>query len=174
MKKKLFTSKIKTLLIVAVALAIVTTVVVAVSGGTTAGENLVGTILSPIRSGVAAIDRQALRIYNYIFSYESLAAENAELKRQILDMQEDVRTAQQLQREKEDLLNSRRVMLVQDKLGDLCVATGEYTQARQWYALGLAASESWYAKLPNLRTLNDLCRCQLSMAWAAEYLKDYH
>jgi len=81
---------------------------------------------------------------------------------------------QQLQREKEDLLNSRRVMLVQDKLGDLCVATGEYTQARQWYALGLAASESWYAKLPNLRTLNDLCRCQLSMAWAAEYLKDYH
>jgi len=101
MKKKLFTSKIKTLLIVAVALAIVTTVVVAVSGGTTAGENLVGTILSPIRSGVAAIDRQALRIYNYIFSYESLAAENAELKRQILDMQEDVRTAQQLQRENE-------------------------------------------------------------------------
>ena len=32
MKKKLFTSKIKTLLIVAAALAIVTTVVVAVSG----------------------------------------------------------------------------------------------------------------------------------------------
>ena len=66
MKKKLLTSKIKTLLIAAVALAIVTTVVVAISGGTTVGENLVGTLLQPLRSGVAAIDRQALRIYNYI------------------------------------------------------------------------------------------------------------
>ena len=99
MKKKLFTSKIKTLLIVAVALAIVTTVIVAVSGGTTVGENLVGTLLQPLRSGVAAIDRQAVRYYNYIFSYEALEAENKALKQEILDMQEDVRTAQELQRE---------------------------------------------------------------------------
>ena len=62
MKNKLFTSKIKTLLIVAVALAIVTTVVAAVAGGTTPAENLVGNLLAPIRSGVASIDRQALKI----------------------------------------------------------------------------------------------------------------
>ncbi len=99
MKKKLFTSRIKTLLIVAVALTIVTTVVVAISGGTTTSENVVGTLLSPIRSGVAAIDRQVLKVYNYIFSYEKIAAENEELKRQILEMQEDIRTAQELQRE---------------------------------------------------------------------------
>ncbi len=103
MKKKLLTSKIKTLLILAVALAIVTTVVVAVSSGVTAGENIVGTLLAPIRSGVAAIDRQAVRLYNYIFSYETLEAENAALQQQILDMQEDVRTAQQVQRENERL-----------------------------------------------------------------------
>ena len=72
MKKKLFTSKIKTLLVAAVALAIVTTVIAAVAGGTTLGENVVGTLLQPLRSGVAAIDRQATRIYNYIFSYEAL------------------------------------------------------------------------------------------------------
>jgi len=99
MKKKLFTSKIKTILIVAVALAIVTTVIVAISGGTTVGENLIGTLLQPIRSGVAAIDRQAVRYYNYIFSYEALEAENKALKQEILQMQEDVRTAQELQRE---------------------------------------------------------------------------
>ena len=99
MKKKLFTSKIKTLLIAAVALAIVTTVIVAISGGTTFGENLVGTLLQPLRSGVAAIDRQAVRIYNYIFSYEALEAENKALKQEILQMQQDVRTAQELQRE---------------------------------------------------------------------------
>lgn len=99
MKKKLFTSKVKTILVAAVALAILTTVVVAVSGGTTAGENIVSTMLQPLRSGVAAIDRQAVKIYNYIFAYESLEAENAALKAQILEMEEDIRTAQELQRE---------------------------------------------------------------------------
>ena len=99
MKKKLFTSKIKTLLIAAVALAIITTVVVAVSGGTTLPENVVGSVLQPLRSGVAAIDRGALRLYNYIFSYESLQAENEALKAQIAEMDQDVRAAQELQRE---------------------------------------------------------------------------
>ena len=99
MKKKLFTSKIKTLLVVCVALAIITTVMVSVSGGTRFSENLVGTLLQPVRNGVAAIDRTAVRFYNYIFSYEALEAENAALKREILGMQEDVRTAQELQRE---------------------------------------------------------------------------
>lgn len=99
MKKKLFTSRIKTLLVIAVALAIITTVAVAITGGATASESIMGTVLAPIRSGVAAIDRQALKLYNYIFSYEKLAAENKELKRQILEMEDDVRTAQELQRE---------------------------------------------------------------------------
>ena len=103
MKKKLFTSKIKTILIVAVALAIVTTVVVAVSAETTPGRNLVGTLLTPVRSAVAAIDRQAMQIYNYIFSYESLQAENEALQKQILDMEDDVTTAHALLRENERL-----------------------------------------------------------------------
>ena len=103
MKKKLFTSKIQTILIAAVALAIITTVIVAISGGTTPSENIMGTILQPLKSGVAAIDRQALKLYNYIFSYESLEAENAALKEQILSMEEDVRTAQELQRENQRL-----------------------------------------------------------------------
>ncbi len=99
MKKKLFTSRIKTLLIVAVALAVIATVVVAVSSTTTASENIIGTILQPLRSGVAAIDRQALRLYNYVFSYESLQAENAALKAQIAEMDQDIQQAQELQRE---------------------------------------------------------------------------
>jgi len=86
-------------LVAAVTLAIVTTVVVAISGGTTAGENGMSTILQPFRSATAAVDRAALKIYNYMFSYEKLEAENASLKAQILQMEEDVRTAQELQRE---------------------------------------------------------------------------
>ena len=99
MKKRLFTSKIKSILIAAVTLAILTTVVVAISGSTTVGENVVGTLLQPFRSAVSAIDRQALRFYDYIFSYEALKAENDALKQQILDMEADVRTAQELERE---------------------------------------------------------------------------
>ena len=103
MKKKLFTSKVKTLLIVAVALAIITTVVVAIAGTTTVSENVVGTVLQPLRSGVAAIDRQALRLYDYIFSYESLQAENAALKEQIAQMEDDARVAASLSRENDRL-----------------------------------------------------------------------
>ena len=54
MKNKLFTSKIKTLLIVAVALAIVTTVAVAVTEGTSFSTNVVQTLLQPL---VARLER---------------------------------------------------------------------------------------------------------------------
>ena len=93
----------KTILIVAVVLAVIVAVILGITSGASFGENVVGTILSPIRTGIAAIDRQAERYYNYIFGYEALKAENAELQKKILAMEEDVRTAEQYQRENEQL-----------------------------------------------------------------------
>ena len=52
-------------------------------------------------AGCAQTTDYTAEIKEYQAKLESLAAENAELKRQILEMQEDVRTAQQLQREKQ-------------------------------------------------------------------------
>lgn len=52
---------------------------------------------------MAAIDRQAVKFYNYIFSYEALEAKNKALEQEILAMQEDVRTAQEYQRENQRL-----------------------------------------------------------------------
>ena len=101
MKKKFWTARLKTILIIALVVAICAAVTLAIASGTSFFENVVGTILSPVRAGVAAIDRQAQRYYNYMFSYESLEAENAELQRQVLDMQEQVRDAEALQRENE-------------------------------------------------------------------------
>ena len=101
MKKKFWTGRLKTILIVALIIAICAAVTLAITNGTSAIENVVGTILSPIRAGVASIDRLAERYYNYMFRYESLAAENAEMEKQILAMQEDIRDAEQLQRENE-------------------------------------------------------------------------
>ena len=54
MKKKLLSSKVKTILILAVIFAILAAVVTAVVSGTPFFTNAVNTILSPIRSGVAA------------------------------------------------------------------------------------------------------------------------
>ena len=93
MKKKFWTGRLKTILIIALVVCICAAVTLAIATDTSAIENVVGTILSPIRAGVAAIDRQAQRYYNYLFQYESLEAENAELERQILSMQEDIRDA---------------------------------------------------------------------------------
>ena len=103
MKRNFWTARLKTILIVAVVLAVVVAVILGITSGATFGENVVGTILSPIRTGIAAIDRQAERYYKYIFGYEALKAENAELQKRILEMEEDVRTAEQYQRENEQL-----------------------------------------------------------------------
>ncbi len=103
MNKKFWSARLKAILIAAVVVAVVLGVTVALSSGTTFVENVVGTILSPFRAGVAAIDRQAERYYNYLFSYESLQAKNAELEKRILDMEQDVRTAEEYQRENERL-----------------------------------------------------------------------
>ena len=86
LKKRFWSPKVKAIVIIAVVLAVLTMVAAAVSSGTPFGENLVGTLLSPFRAGVAAIDRQAERYYNYLFSYESLQAENAELQKKVLSM----------------------------------------------------------------------------------------
>lgn len=103
LKHNFWSTKLKTILIVAVVIAIIAGVAMIVSANTGFGENLVGSVLSPIRAGIAAIDRQAERYYDYIFSYESLQAENVKLKKEILDMQEDIRSAEELQRENERL-----------------------------------------------------------------------
>ena len=103
MKKKFWSPRVKTILILAVILALLVSVAAAVISGTPFFTNVIGTILSPIRSGVAAIDRQAEQYYNYLFSYESLQAKNAELERRLLAMEEDVRTAETYQRENERL-----------------------------------------------------------------------
>jgi len=96
---------VRLVLILCVALAIVIGVVGAVTGGTTGGEKLTGTLLSPFRSGVAAITRRVERVYDYMFRYEALEAENQALQEKLSSMEEDVRDAQTMKRENERLNN---------------------------------------------------------------------
>ena len=100
--KKNLSARTKWLIVIAILLAGLVTVTAAMSG-LGPGESLVQTLLTPFRSAASALVRQVERYYNYIFQYESLLAENEELKRQIISMEEDVRSADSLQRENERL-----------------------------------------------------------------------
>lgn len=102
MRKKL-TGKTKAILAAALALSIIVTIVGALSVTTPPGESVVQTILSPFRVAAGAIVRQAERYYNYIFQYEALQAENEALKARVMEMEDEVRTADELQRENERL-----------------------------------------------------------------------
>ena len=100
--KKHLSAKAKWLIVIAVLLAGLLTV----TGATNAanpGEGLVQTVLTPFRSAASALVRQVERYYDYVFRYESLQAENEALKRQIIAMEKDVRSADSLQRENERL-----------------------------------------------------------------------
>ncbi len=100
--KKHLSAKTKWLMVIAVLLAGLVTITAAVNRGRP-GESLVQTALTPFRSAASALVRKIERCYDYVFRYESLLAENEELKRQIIAMEEGVRSADALQRENERL-----------------------------------------------------------------------
>lgn len=97
MKRRL-SGRVRLILILAVVLTMVTAILGALFG-TTWGEKAVQAVLNPIRSGVSALTRQVERYYNYIFNYESLEAENEYLRQRINEMEDEVRSADSLQRE---------------------------------------------------------------------------
>lgn len=98
----LFTKKVKIVLIVAVLL----TAGLAVASnllGTTIGDLVVQSVLTPLRAGASALTEQAENIYDYIFKYEQLAAENATLREELSQIQEDNRDASSIKRENDRL-----------------------------------------------------------------------
>ena len=98
----LFTKKVKIVLIVALlltgGLAVVSNLL-----GTTVGDLVVQAVLTPLRAGASALTEQAENIYDYIFKYEQLAAENAALREELSQIQEDNRDAASIKRENDRL-----------------------------------------------------------------------
>lgn len=101
MKTGIITKKVRAILIVAVAVAILIAVLSSAKDSHT--TNFVQTLLSPFRSLSSAVTRSAERYYNYAFNYEELEAENAVLRQKIMAMEEDVRESETLARENERL-----------------------------------------------------------------------
>jgi len=100
--KHFFSSRVRVVLVLAVLIA----VVLAVVGNLTSKslpDMVVQGILAPFRAGASRLTDQAEQLYNYMFEYESLAAENEALKEQIAQMEADARRADSVSRENDRL-----------------------------------------------------------------------
>ena len=100
--KHFFTTKVKVVLIIAVLLAAGLAVLSNLTG-TTVGGLFVQGVLTPIRTGVSALTDQAERLYDYVFRYEALEAENIALREQLAKMNDSAREADAVSRENDRL-----------------------------------------------------------------------
>ena len=86
------------IMLLALLLAIVTAIVSALFGATWA-QKAVQAVITPIRSGVSSVTRQAERYYNYLFGYEALEADNIYLRGRVAELEDEARKADALERE---------------------------------------------------------------------------
>lgn len=97
-----FSTRVRVVMIVSLLVA----ALLAVASGVT-GENIPGrivqTVLKPLRSGANTVVNQAEQIYDYLFRYEALKAENAALREELAALQSDARDVDSLMREIERL-----------------------------------------------------------------------
>ena len=100
--KHFFSNKVRIVLIVAVLLAIAVTVVSSLLG-VNLPEVAVKGILAPLRAGASRLTDAAEQMYNYMFKYEALAAENEALKERLAQLEDDARRADSMSRENDHL-----------------------------------------------------------------------
>ena len=100
--KRFFTSRVWTVILIAILIAVILAVGSSLTGNTGSGS-LVQSMLAPLRTGVSYLTDRAEQLYNYMFEYESLLAENQRLKDQLSQLEDDARRADALSRENDRL-----------------------------------------------------------------------
>lgn len=100
--KKLFPTRVRVVLILAVVLTVLLIVISSLTG-LSLPDMFVKGILTPIRTGASKLTQQAQQLYSYMFEYEALETENEKLKEQIAKLEEDARDADAAIRENEYL-----------------------------------------------------------------------
>ncbi len=107
--KNLFTTRIRVVLVVAVLAALISMGFILLRPGVAAPMNdVVSTVMTPLKNATTILVRRAEKIYNYVFQYELLEAENELLREQIAEQNQDIRDAQTNKEEAEylrELLN---------------------------------------------------------------------
>ena len=105
-----FSNKVKLVLALALVLAVLLGVLGSLTGKTIP-SGFLQNLLTPLRSGAYALTGQVERLYDYIYRYDSLVAENEALKQQLAQWQEDARQADALSRE---IDNYRKLLKLQE------------------------------------------------------------
>lgn len=102
--KKHFTTRVRVILVIAALAAIVTVgSMILRPGKATPMNNLISMIVNPIKNGVTILVDKAESLYDYIFAYERLRAENDQLREELANMNQDIRESQTYKEENERL-----------------------------------------------------------------------
>ena len=97
-----FSNRIRAVLIVSLLIAALLAILSGVTGKNIP-QMLVQSVLTPLRTGANAVAEQAEQLYDYIFRYESLKAENEVLKEQLAAIEDEARDAYATKQENERL-----------------------------------------------------------------------
>lgn len=100
--KHFFTPRVRAVLIGVLLLAVSLGVISSLTNMSIPNMVVQG-ILAPVRTGASKLTDGAQQLYDYMFGYESLAAENKALKEELAGMQDDARRADSLSRENDRL-----------------------------------------------------------------------
>ena len=100
--KHLFSTRVRVVIIIVLLLAVALSVISGLTG-VNVPNMLVQGVLTPIRTGVSYLTDSAEQLYDYMFRFETISAENAALKEQLAQMEDDARKAGAIARENERL-----------------------------------------------------------------------
>ena len=100
--RHLFSSRVRAVLVASVLIAVVLAVVGSLVG-LTFPQQVVQGVLAPFRTGASKLMDGSRQLYDYIFKYESLQAENESLKEQLAAIEDEARDAYATKQENERL-----------------------------------------------------------------------
>lgn len=102
--KKIFTTRIRVVLVIAVLAALLTIgSMLLFPGRANPISNVVSMVVNPMKNGITILVNKAEGLYDYIFHYELLQAENDQLRTQMAAINEDIRNSQTYKEENERL-----------------------------------------------------------------------
>ena len=114
--KNLFSTRIRVVIVIAALFALITMGFIILSPGKASPmNNAVSVIMTPVKSATSLLVRRAETLYNYIFGYEALQAENEQLRVVMSQQNQDIRNSQSYKQENEHL---RALLSLQDKHTD--------------------------------------------------------
>ena len=114
--RNLFTTRFRVVLVVAALLALITMgFIILRPGQASPMNNAVSMVMTPVKNATTLLVRRAENLYNYIFGYEMLEAENEQLRVVMSQQNQDIRNSQTYKEENEHL---RALLSLQDKHTD--------------------------------------------------------